>query len=218
MKRGAKARIRDARAEMYRGLILDAAEEVFAEHGFEATKMQEVAARAGVSSSTMYGIFQGKSALFGEIHARRGTQIFEAVATHPDRDAGPLARLLGGVEASLKVLIEQPTYLRLLGHARVWFDPASLESDAQVEASMRGSGLVEEAFAEGMDAGVFVRQDPKLCGRLLSAMYQVRLLDWLAGGMTAPASSVLRAVKREIVATFAVPERICALLDEHGLS
>ncbi|MBC7174203.1 MAG: helix-turn-helix transcriptional regulator, partial [Polyangiaceae bacterium] len=39
---------------MYRELILDSAEEVFAEHGFDAARMQDVAGRAGVSTRTVY--------------------------------------------------------------------------------------------------------------------------------------------------------------------
>ena len=60
----AKDRIRDARQAMYRDHILDAAEEVFAENGYEAAKVQSVAAQAGVSLATLYGVFETKWDLY----------------------------------------------------------------------------------------------------------------------------------------------------------
>jgi len=52
-----------------RRLILDAALEVFAETGFAAARMQDVAARAGVAKGTLYLYFKDKAALFeGLVH------------------------------------------------------------------------------------------------------------------------------------------------------
>ena len=39
--------------------ILEAAEDVFAEHGFEAAKVQQIAERARLSMGTIYSIFPG---------------------------------------------------------------------------------------------------------------------------------------------------------------
>ena len=47
--------------------ILDAAADVFLQHGFLATSMDEVAARAEVSKQTVYKQFASKEALFVEI-------------------------------------------------------------------------------------------------------------------------------------------------------
>ena len=44
--------------------ILDAALELFVERGFAATKLEDVAQRAGVTKGTMYLYFDGKQALF----------------------------------------------------------------------------------------------------------------------------------------------------------
>ena len=38
-----------AKAQMYRRLILDAAEQVFAEHGYDEAKMQDIALRTGLA-------------------------------------------------------------------------------------------------------------------------------------------------------------------------
>jgi AcrR family transcriptional regulator len=56
----ARQRRKDARP----GELLSAALEVFAERGFAATKLDDVARRAGVSKGTVYLYFESKEALF----------------------------------------------------------------------------------------------------------------------------------------------------------
>jgi AcrR family transcriptional regulator len=56
----ARQRRKDARP----GELMSAALEVFAERGFAATRLEEVAQRAGVSKGTVYLYFESKEALF----------------------------------------------------------------------------------------------------------------------------------------------------------
>lgn len=51
-------------AEARRAAILDAALTVFAAHGFEAARLDDVAAKAGVAKGTLYLYFKDKEALF----------------------------------------------------------------------------------------------------------------------------------------------------------
>lgn len=55
-----------------RGSILDAAVELFLELGFDQTSMDAVAARAGVSKTTVYAHFGDKLELFRAVIARGG--------------------------------------------------------------------------------------------------------------------------------------------------
>ena len=52
------------------GRILDAAERVFLERGFQSASIDEIAARAPASKPTIYGHFAGKEALFAAVVAR----------------------------------------------------------------------------------------------------------------------------------------------------
>ena len=52
------------------GRILDAAERVFLERGFQGASIDEIAARAPASKPTIYGHFAGKEALFAAVVAR----------------------------------------------------------------------------------------------------------------------------------------------------
>src|SRR4051812_8367298 len=72
--------LRDAREAMYRAHIVDTAERIFSEKGFESTKMQDVAAAAAISLATLYGAFPGKAELYEAIVAARGDELLERVA------------------------------------------------------------------------------------------------------------------------------------------
>ena len=74
--------------------ILGAALESFAERGFAATRLEDVAARAGISKGTLYLYFKGKEELFeAVVHATLVPNIarLEALAATFE---GPSARLL----------------------------------------------------------------------------------------------------------------------------
>jgi AcrR family transcriptional regulator len=62
-KRGNKSR-RERRKESRPSELLAAALELFVERGFAATRLDDVAARAGVSKGTLYLYFTGKDELF----------------------------------------------------------------------------------------------------------------------------------------------------------
>ncbi len=56
-KQRPQEKARQARTEVYREHILEAAEQIFAERGFENAKLQDISALAGVSMGTIYAVF-----------------------------------------------------------------------------------------------------------------------------------------------------------------
>lgn len=66
-KESPPSRSRKVGPEARKQAILQAALGVFAEHGFEAARLDEVAARAGVAKGTLYLYFHDKEALFEEL-------------------------------------------------------------------------------------------------------------------------------------------------------
>src|SRR5262245_36675274 len=81
------ARARKVAPAARRQAILDAALDVFAERGFEAARLEDVATRAGVAKGTLYLYFRDKEALFEELVRGAVSPIIEAVsraASAPD--------------------------------------------------------------------------------------------------------------------------------------
>ena len=76
-----RTRARKVDADTRRQAILDAALSVFAEHGFEAARLDEVAARAGVAKGTLYLYFQHKEALFEELIRGAVAPVIDTLST-----------------------------------------------------------------------------------------------------------------------------------------
>jgi len=71
-------------AEERRIRILDAAVEVFAEHGYTAAKMQDIAARAGVVPSVLYDHFGSKRELHITLLQAHSAQLREQSLKPPE--------------------------------------------------------------------------------------------------------------------------------------
>ena len=80
-------RARKVSPEARRQAILRAALSVFAAHGFEAARLDDVAARAGVAKGTLYLYFQDKAALFEALVRNAVSPLLEhmrRIAAAPD--------------------------------------------------------------------------------------------------------------------------------------
>ena len=79
MKEGAKAALRQReRTELTCQKILSSARDIFARDGFQAAKLQEIAAKAGYTRGAFYANFQSKEELFVAV---AGQQMRELVST-----------------------------------------------------------------------------------------------------------------------------------------
>jgi AcrR family transcriptional regulator len=70
--------------------IQDAAIELFADQGYEATTVEEICARAEVSTTTFFRYFRTKGAVLLEEHGRHLPALEQAIVEHPDSE-GDLA-------------------------------------------------------------------------------------------------------------------------------
>jgi len=61
--------------------LLDVGRAVFADRGFDATTIEEVAHRADVSKPVVYAHFDGKDALYAAVVERETTQLLEMIAS-----------------------------------------------------------------------------------------------------------------------------------------
>jgi len=175
-----KATLRSAREGLYRERILEAAEQVFAERGFEAAGIREIAERAGLSVGSVYGIFQGKETLFLSVHALRSAELFERMAEVIDKEAGPRLLIEHGIEETVRFFCERPEYLRMHLHARTAWALSEQGTDVQTESWQRGIELIRDAFAAGVADGTFYEGDPESNARMVMAMHQVKLAEWIA--------------------------------------
>ena len=90
------ASVQQARAGMYRTLILPAAEHLFAINGVDQVKMQQIAAAAGLSLATVYNTFSGKEEIISTIHETHMRNLLAHCQAAVDSNARAAANLITG--------------------------------------------------------------------------------------------------------------------------
>jgi AcrR family transcriptional regulator len=179
-------RAREARTELYRQHVLEAAEQVFAERGFESAKLQDISRQAGVSMGTIYAVFAGKDELFRAILDWRGRELLQVARTGVEGNGDARAALERLIEGYIDYFLAHPHFLRM--HLRLgtsWVLGPSQGSEGQVQLWAEIHALQTELMRRGVAAGVFADEDPRFLAKLFSSLDQVLLADWVAGGMRA---------------------------------
>jgi AcrR family transcriptional regulator len=97
-----------------RELVLDAAERVMAEDGFEAATLARVVAESGIPMSSVYHYYGSKDGILLAV-MERGAERFFADLPDPDRRIGRAAEHLRRVvTTAIETLERHPNFLRLL--------------------------------------------------------------------------------------------------------
>jgi AcrR family transcriptional regulator len=95
-----------------RQAILEAARDVFLEHGFEGSNLDQVIARCGGSKRTIYAYFGNKSELFGAVVRECSEELFADLPAAPDAGTD-LAASLDAVGKRYLVLLTRGVPLSL---------------------------------------------------------------------------------------------------------
>ncbi len=194
---------RRARNDVYRQHILEAAERVFAERGYEAAKLQEISARAGLSMGTIYAIFPGKTDLHRALLDERGQELHRLARDVAERRLSPRAALDALIEVYIDYFLAHPDVLRLtLRSGTSWALGPTAGDDTRVQHWSDIHALQADVFRRGIAAGVFVDEDPDYLARLFSVMDQVLLADWVAGGMKAKRDELVRRLREQVKRAF----------------
>ncbi len=183
-RRTTRDAVRQARNEVYRRHILEAAERVFAESGFEAAKLQQISRLAGLSMGTIYGVFPGKTELLEALLEERGREILALATAAVEQARDPLAALDGLIRAYIDYFVEHPHFLRMhLRQGTSWVISPVSGANGRAAIWNEIHALQAKVFADGIAAGVFVDENPSFLAKTFSAMDQVLLSDWESQGM-----------------------------------
>jgi AcrR family transcriptional regulator len=124
-----------------RELVLDAAERVMAEDGFEAATLARVVAESGIPMSSVYHYYGSKDGILLAV-MQRGAERFFADLPDPDERIGTAAQHLTQVVTTVVDTLERnPSFLRLLIVFAV--QPPQGESDVEaIVGRVRATALV----------------------------------------------------------------------------
>jgi len=158
--------------------ILDAARDAFAERGFAATPMADIARRVGISRSALYALFESKEALFRALVNGMIEDMLPAALPPLGDTPAPdalrrfihvvMVRLGSGNIAFLPRLI--------IGEGQAFPDLVKFYHD---HAIARVLGAIETIISHGVTRGEFVCADPALAvrsvagGVILTAIWRI---------------------------------------------
>ena len=138
---------RTPRGEQTAERILDAAEALFAEHGYAGTTLRDVAERVGIRIPSLYNHFAGKDALYTAVLERGIGPIVDLLAEFAESGPAIYRDTRGAVQRIVALLAQRPNSARLVLYEtlaggerltpilRRWLAPALTRARELVERS-----------------------------------------------------------------------------------
>ncbi len=209
-KRG-RERVYDA--QRTRDTILNAAEAVFAEHGFDGTSVQAIAARAGYNKSLLFQYFGDKLGLYAEVLKRADREMGEllarvfapglsdeTIASNAHRFRGFLRTTFG---AFFDYMVDHPHLMRMFNweQAEGWQTFAKIASQFEADDLARLEALFSKARKAGLlrpdlDVVVMVVLVEQICWSAPAALPVYQLL---VAGRTFSSATALTHVREQIL-------------------
>ena len=177
---------RSEQAERRRNQLVDAALDLFAERGIEATRISDIAQRAGVAQGLLYHYFSGKEALLQAIAERHSPLplIRDILADPPDQ---PAQATLTDLAARAHGLMQERRRLIRLALRDILWRPES----RAVLLSVRDMALsvVARYLQSRIEAGELRPHDTQVVAQTLlsaiivSVVAELPFDPWVSGGI-----------------------------------
>lgn len=141
-----------------REVLLEKAEALFSEHGFEGTSIRQLAKEAGSNVAMVSYYFGSKEKLFEALVEHRTTSILERLKDLNEQHENPVVRLEEMVRLYVDRFLLHPRFHRMLMHE------VSLKLRPELQLSiadvlMRNIQELRRILQDGIDAGVFRNVD-----------------------------------------------------------
>jgi AcrR family transcriptional regulator len=163
-----RAKQRDAAALA----LMEAAERVIAEKGYEGATMQDIALRAGCAAGTTYLYFPGKEELFHAIVTRHVVAVAEQTRAALGTKTRAIARLQDCIEVLVRYFNDHRDFFRI-------FYSALPGGRAHVRSNLRGAAL--DAFEESRKLQIEVVREGQREGTIRRDLPAAELVDFIHG-------------------------------------
>ncbi len=156
--------IRDFRREQ----VVEVARRLFGERGTTDVSMDEIAAEAGVSRSTVYVYFANRDELLRACLKGMHDQLLENIALTWEEDAEPIHRLKRLIEGMLERIDDSPAFFRLA----MTTQGMVIQGGEAVGTELASIGLniarlLRDLYVDGVSSGIFRDIDPDVAVNLV---------------------------------------------------
>jgi len=146
-------RRRDEARALFHDAIVDAAEAVFAEHGFHGARIQDIAKRARIAVGTVYNHFEDKDAVLTALLEQRAEEMVSQLRPRPD-DARTFAlRLRARVARVLAYVSAHRAFFAIANEYGLFAGPVAPGARA-VRKRLRRVERFRAAFRALVDEGI----------------------------------------------------------------
>jgi AcrR family transcriptional regulator len=195
---GADGRTLSARGEKTRTRILEAAEQVFADHGFHDASIVKITEAAGIGQGTFYLYFASKKDVFDEVVRDLNRRVRHAMKEASSRGATRIDAELLGFGAYFRFTSEHPALYRIIRQAE-FVSPEMLQYHYDKLA-----GGYTEALREAKERGEVGEIEPEVSAWALMAageLLGMRYILWGDGEVPAHVEAELARIIRCVLET-----------------
>jgi len=154
------------RAEATRSRLLKVGWDLFSEHGYDATSIEDVLESAGVSKGALYHHFPSKEALFEAVFIEGERDCMQKVAAAAMKERDHVEKLRAGCQTWLDLVMD-----RQVRRVAVIDGPAVLGWQRWREIDEEYAfGLTKKAIEHAMQAGKVRQQNADLVAHMTIAM------------------------------------------------
>lgn len=156
--------------------ILEAAMRVFARHGFDKTRMDDIVAEAGMSKGALYWYFDSKEQIILEVLSQIIIRELDALTQIRNKNSSPRTSLFELTELIIQDLDELQAYMPILYE----FYALGLRSprirDLVAQVLDRYTQVLAPIIAQGVTMGEFKQLDPRQVALAIGAMVEGTIL------------------------------------------
>ncbi|GAA3142294.1 TetR/AcrR family transcriptional regulator [Nonomuraea roseoviolacea] len=165
-----------ARGRRTREALVRAGREAFDEHGYDAVRVDDVCARAGVSHGTFYTYFPSKEVLFREVATAVVGEMFAASVVGPAASGDPYARIEAANRLYLRAWSANSRLVRMLEQAAAEEGLRELLLELREVFVRRGADGLRRLQEQGLADPAL---DPRLTAIMLGGMVEHFARVWL---------------------------------------
>lgn len=188
---------RERELNFRKAIILEAAEEVFADKGYYDAVVEEIAARAEISIGTLYNLFSSKEGLFLTVIEQRVNQFLQVATQRAKEGESAIEKLDSFLTGIFEYLERHQAFFRLYvttTHGLPWH----LNSDmgALLFAKYRDiQNCVTTICQQGKEEGLFHTESPFSLALAILGVANAFLTSWSMSKKKRPLSESLAEVR-----------------------
>jgi TetR/AcrR family transcriptional regulator, fatty acid metabolism regulator protein len=196
---------RQARATTRQERILDAALDVFAEHGFQQATVDEIASTAQTSKGGVYFHFPGKDAIFLALLDRSATLLLTRVGERVRAEPDPLAKVDAALLSLVRTFGSHRALARLFLVEARGAGPRFHSRLADVQA--RFVAFLRHQLDEAVSQGLIGTLDTEVASQAwFGALHQV-VTTWALADQPRPLEETYPALRALLLRSLGLPDR-----------